>query len=164
MSMQRQLAGCTALALSLLAGQAFAEDGKAYPGSACQRQFDQIDAAIARSRAVVLNAGAQSVRLFCPVAKDVEAGRIKRAVVMVLDSHTAQNVTCELMSLGSDGAVVQSSTRSSSATNAVPVALSFGAHKANPRGVYVLACDLPAGSGPGAVGASHIVSYSIVEE
>jgi hypothetical protein len=112
----------------------------------------------------VLNASAQSVRLFCPVAKDVEAGRIKRAVVMVLDSHTSQNVTCELMSLGSDGTVVQSSIRSSLATNAVPVALSFGAHKTNPRGVYVLTCDLPAGSGAGAVGASHIVSYNVVEE
>jgi hypothetical protein len=83
---------------------------------------------------------------------------------MVLDSHNTQNVTCELMSLGADGAVVQSSFRQSSATTAVPVALSFGAHKANPRGVYVLTCDLPAGSGPGAVGASHIVSYNIVEE
>ncbi|MGD9509140.1 MAG: hypothetical protein AB7X49_11375, partial [Geminicoccaceae bacterium] len=88
-----------------------AENGKAYPGSACQRQFDHIDASLSCSRAVVLNAGSQAVRLFCPVAKDIEAGRIKRAVVMVPDSHNTQNVTCELMSLGSDGAVVQSSIR-----------------------------------------------------
>ncbi|MGE3290935.1 MAG: hypothetical protein AB7I59_05015 [Geminicoccaceae bacterium] len=163
--MQRHFAAHTILALSLLGSQALAENGKAYPGSACQRQFDHIDASLSCSRAVVLNAGSQAVRLFCPVAKDIEAGRIKRAVVMVPDSHNTQNVTCELMSLGSDGAVVQSSIRQSSATTAVPVALSFGAHKANLRGVYVLTCDLPVDSGPGAGRrVAHRQLYNVVEK
>ena len=72
---QRLFAASATLALSLLGGQAFAEDGKAYPGSACQAQFDHVEATISRSNASILNAGSQRVKLFCPVAKDIEAGR-----------------------------------------------------------------------------------------
>jgi hypothetical protein len=164
---QRLLAASATLALpllALLAGRALAEDGKAYPGSACQRQFDHVAASISRSQATILNVGAQRVKLFCPVAKDIEAGRIKRAEVMYLDNHNQQSVTCELLSLSREGAVVQSSVRQSSVagTNGTPLPLSFGVHAANPKGTYVLTCELPPFSG--AVGASQIITYNVVEE
>jgi hypothetical protein len=166
MHTQRLLAASATLALSMLGGQAFAEDGKAFPGSACQAQFDHVEATISRSNASILNAGAQRVKLFCPVAKDIEAGRIKRAEVMYLDSHSQQSVTCELVSLSREGAVVQSSIRSSSVggVNTTPLPLSFGAHATNNKGTYVLTCELPPFSGAGAVGASHIITYNVVEE
>ena len=166
MSSNRLLAASASLALSLLGSQAFAEDGKAYPGSACQRQFDHIAATISRSNASILNAGSQRVKLFCPVTKDVEAGRIKRAEIVYLDGHSQQSVTCELTSLSREGAVVQSSVRSSSAAgvNTTPLPLSFGIHATNNKGTYVLTCELPPFSGTGAVGASHIIAYNVVEE
>jgi hypothetical protein len=61
MHTQRLLAASATLALSMLGGQAFAEDGKAFPGSACQAQFDHVEATISRSNASILNAGSQRV-------------------------------------------------------------------------------------------------------
>lgn len=166
MHSHRFFAASTSLSLLLFAGHAFAEDGKAYPGSGCQHQFDHIAASLTRSNATILNVGSQRVKLFCPVTKDIEAGRIKRAEVVYVDSHSTQSVICELISLSREGATVQSSVRPSSAAgvNTTPLALTFGAHAKNNKGTYVLTCELPPFSGPGAVGASQIVTYNVVEE
>lgn len=162
----RHFAMIGTLASSMLAASAaFAEDGKAYPGSSCQAQFDHLNATIARSGASLLNVHTTAVKLFCPIVKDIEAGRIKRAEVMVDDNHTGQDVVCELFSLGRDGAVVQSSRRNTTGTSGGrPVALTFGIHSANARGYYALTCELPASSGLGALGPSRIVGYNVVEE
>ena len=141
-----------------------AEDGKAYPGSACQRQFDNINAPVARTGAIIFNNHTSSVKVFCPVVKDVEAGRIKRAEVMIDDNHGSANIRCELFSFKRDGTVQQVSVRDSSGTTVTPLALTFGAHGANPKGSYGLTCELPAGSGSGAISASQIVGYTVVEE
>jgi hypothetical protein len=157
------LAASATLAFALLAGQASAEDGKAYPGSACQRQFDHVAASITRSQASLLNVDSRRVKLFCPVVKDIEAGGIKRAEIMYLDGHNNDRVTCELMSLSREGAVVQSSVRHSSVAgvNGTPLPLSFGVHAKNPKGTYVLTCELPPITGSG---SSHIITYNVVEE
>lgn len=141
-----------------------AEDGKSYPGSACQRQFDNINAPVARTGAIIFNNHTSPIKLFCPVVKDIEGGRIKRAEVMIDDNHGSANIRCELFSFKRDGTVQQVSVRDSSGTTVSPLPLTFGAHGANPKGSYGLTCELPAGSGSGAIGPSQIVSYSIVEE
>jgi hypothetical protein len=141
-----------------------AEDGKAYPGSACQRQFDNINAPVARTGAILFNNHTSPVKVFCPVVKDIEAGRIKRAEVMVDDNHALADIRCELFSFKRDGSVQQVSVRDSSGTTVTPLPLAFGAHGANPKGSYGLTCELPVGSGSGAIGPSMIVGYTIVEE
>ena len=165
MQISRLAAACGVIVSVMATTTAFAaEDGKAYPGSACQRQFDNVAAPVARTQALILSTHDSPVKVFCPVAKDVESGRIKRAEVMVDDNHSTANISCELFSFRRDGSVQQVTPRATSGTSATPVALTFGAHTANPKGSYGLTCELPPGSGAGALGPSSIVGYSVVEE
>ena len=165
MNLSRLALACGAIVVAVTTTPAFAaEDGKAYPGSACQRQFDNVAAPVARTQALILSTHDSPVKVFCPVVKDVEAGRITRAEVMVDDNHSTANISCELFSFRRDGSVQQVTPRATSGTSATPVALTFGAHTANPKGSYGLTCELPPGSGAGALGPSSIVGYSVVEE
>lgn len=155
---------CGVIVSAATAVPASAEDGKALPGSACQRQFDHVNAPMARTAGTLLALHDSAVKVFCPVTKDIEAGRIKRAEVLVDDNHALADVRCELFSLRQDGSVLQSTLRATSGNPATPVTLTFGAHSANAKGRYALTCELPPGTGNGAVAASTILGYSVVEE
>jgi hypothetical protein len=160
----RLLAASTTLALSLQAVPALAEDGKAFSGSACSATFDTSPSTLVRSLGRIFNNGTSAMSVTCPTMKDIEAGRMKRGEVRVLDVNpfAGGDVTCTLTSLKSDGTVHQAQTLKSSGSSNTVQLLTFAGHSASAKGSYNLACDLPAlASG---FGSSGIVMYNVVEE
>jgi hypothetical protein len=156
------LATCASLGFLVLAAPAFAEDGKAMPGSACQATFFSGLQPLFRNGAVISSSGSDTVSVTCPVVKDIEAGRIKRAEVMVIDRNPNPNadISCTLTTFKKDGSVHQSQERKSNNSFNVALPLSFGAQTAALQGSYSLTCTLPPGTG----GISSIVMYNVVEE
>jgi hypothetical protein len=152
------------LSLGMAAPAAMAEDGKAMPGSACQATFASGIQPLFRGAPSILSSGSTNVSVTCPVAKDIEAGRIKRAEVMVIDRNPAAgaDISCTLSTFKKDGTVQQSETKKSNSSFTTALPISFGAQTAAVQGSYSLVCDLPAfapSSGP-----SAIVMYNVVEE
>ena len=174
MKISHLVVSCGTAALAMLAAApAFAEDGKAMPGSACQATFASGVQSLFRGGASILSSGSQAVSITCPVAKDIEAGRIKRAEVMVIDRNPSTDqsikpdISCTLATHKKDGSVQQSVTKKSNSSfpNALP--LSFGAQTAAAQGSYSLVCELPPFANvPGNpnIGPSAIVMYNVVEE
>jgi hypothetical protein len=160
----RILAASTTLALSLLAVPVLAEDGKAFSGSACQATFASSPPTLFRNVGRVLNNGTSAISVTCPAMKDIEAGRMKRGEVRVLDQNpiTGADVVCTLSSLKSDGSVHQSQTLRSIGSSTAVQLLTFAGHTASAKGSYNLACDIPAF--PTGFGPSRIVMYNVVEE
>ena len=109
------------------------------------------------------------ISVTCPVAKDIEAGRIKRAEVMVFDRNpnanppgtTDNDVSCALATVRRDGTVQQTITLRTFNSSPSPLPLTFSGQSAAPKGSYSLVCDLPP-SLP--TGLSSIVMYNVVEE
>lgn len=161
---------CAIMAITMAAAApVFAEDGKALTGSACQASFSSGVQSLFRNGASISSSGSQPVSVTCPVTKDIEAGRIKRAEVMVVDRNPGSNadISCTLTTHKKDGSVHQSSTRKSNSSFTATLPLSFGAQTAALQGSYSLICDLPPiASVPGNpnVGPSSIVMYNVVEE
>ena len=152
---------CGLLGLAALAAPAAAEDGKAMPGSACQASFFGQGQTLLRSGASLSHNGSIAVSVTCPTVKDIEAGRIKRALVKVFDRHPSLPVKCTLATHRSDGTVQQSQTAQTlSLSPGILQTLTFAGQSTAAGGVYNLACDLP----PGNAAVSTIVLYSIVEE
>ena len=103
----------------------------------------------------------------CPVGKDVEAGRIKRAEVMVIDRSPVANhdISCTLATHKKDGSQVQSVTQKSNSSFQIALPLSFGAQAAAVQGSYSLICTLPPmATVAGSPAPSTIVMYNVVEE
>ena len=98
MSSTGKLSFLSALALSALAWPALAEDGKAYTGSSCQPMSFRPTApsGLAVGGVTISNFSTSFESVACPVGKDVEAGRIKRAEVMVIDRSPVANHDIEL--------------------------------------------------------------------
>ena len=158
------VASCGAMAFVMSAESVLAEDGKAMPGSACQATFFSGLQPLFRIGAVISSSGSDNVSVTCPVVKDIEAGRIKRAEVMVIDRNpnAGADIGCTLTTFKKDGTVHQSQERKSNNSFNVALPLSFGAQTAALQGSYSLVCTLPpmvASSGP-----SSIVMYNVVEE
>ena len=137
----------SALALSALALPALAEDGKACTGSSCQPMSFRPTApsGLAVGGVTISNFSTSFENVACPVGKDVEAGRIKRAEVMVIDRSPVANhdISCTLATHKKDGSQPQSVMQKSNSSfqNALP--LTFGAHTAAVQGSYSLICPLP---------------------
>lgn len=154
----------SALAFSALTAPAFAEDGKAMPGSACQASFLQAAQTLTGSGAFLLNTGTGTVKVTCPAVKDIEAGRIKRAQVKVVDRNpnAGADVSCTLTSHKMDGTVHQSQLLKSSGSSNNVQTLSYAGQSAAAAGTYSLVCDLP--PFVAAFGPSSLVMYNLVEE
>ena len=137
--------------------------GKALPGSACQAtSFSSIAPLFRSPDGAIASSGSQTTSVTCPVTKDIEAGRLKRAEIKVVDVNPTADVTCTMATIKSDGALHQSQTRSSNGSSNLVQTLRFTGHTAAAKGVFSLVCALPAFA-PG-FGASHIVLYNVVEE
>jgi hypothetical protein len=165
MKISHLVVSCATIASAVLAAPAFAEDGKAMPGSVCQPMSFRPTApsGLATGGLTISNFGTNAESVTCPVTKDIEAGRIKRAEVKVIDANPTANVSCTLSSFKSDGALHQSqlvTSKGSLPTEAQP--LPFAGHTANNKGTYNLVCNLP--PFVNGLGASGIMMYSIVEE
>lgn len=156
------------LASTLFAGSAFAEDGKALPGSACQPTSFRQPAGLAMGGPSISNFSTSNFEsITCPVTKDIEAGRIKRAEVMLIDRSPVanHNIECTLSTHRRDGSQVQSETKKSNSSFNTALAISFGPQAAAPQGSYSLICSLPPmATVAGSPAPSTIVMYNVVEE
>jgi hypothetical protein len=167
MKISHLVVSCATIASAVLAAPAFAEDGKAMPGSVCQPMSFRPTApsGLATGGLTITNFGSVAETVTCPVTKDIEAGRIKRAEVKVIDANpnNGADVRCTLSSFKSDGAVHQSQlVKTQGSLPGVPQPLPFTAHTANNKGTYNLICELP--PFVNGFGGSGIMMYNIVEE
>jgi hypothetical protein len=167
MKIHHLMMACGIMAVTMTAGSAFAEDAKALPGAACQPMSFRPTApsGLAVGGVTISNFSTNFDTVTCPVTKDIEAGRIKRATVMVIDRNPASgfDIECTLSTHKEDGTQLafQKRKTNSSFQTALPLE-PFGAQPAALRGSYGLICSLP----PMAAGnaASSIVMYNVVEE
>ena len=150
---------------ALLAGPALAADTKTLSGSACQPSFFTAGQSLFRREPMLLSNSNLTEPITCPVVKDVDAGRIKRAQVRVINRNgtIGSSFFCKLSTYRPDGSFVQSQSRRSTLVSTAVQTLNFDAQKAAPGGSYSLICNLPAAFGPNR-DLSAIVSYTVVEE
>jgi hypothetical protein len=163
------MAACATIAFAALAAPASAEDGKAMPGSACQPMSFRPTApsGLATGGAGISNVSTSFDNLVCPVTKDIEAGRIKRAEVMVIDRSpvAGHDIECTLSTFKKDGSLQQQEKRKSNSSFQTALPLTFGAQTAAPQGSYSLICSLPPmATVAGSPAPSTIVMYNVVEE
>jgi hypothetical protein len=160
---------CGVIVATLAAAPAFAEDGKAMPGSACQPMSFRPTApsGLAIGGAGISNFGTSFESLVCPVTKDLEVGRIKRAEVMLIDRSpvAGHDIECTLSTHKKDGSLQQQEKRKSTSSFQNALALTFGAQTAAVQGSYSLICSLPPmATVAGSSAPSTIVMYNVVEE
>jgi hypothetical protein len=164
------VATCGLVASAALATPASAEDGKAYTGSACQPMSFRPTApsGLAIGGVTISNFSTSNFEsVACPVGKDLEAGRIKRAEVMVIDRSPVANhdISCTLATHKKDGSQLQSVTQKSNSSFQIALPLTFGAQAAAVQGSYSLICTLPPmATVAGSPAPSTIVMYNVVEE
>jgi hypothetical protein len=161
MTMKYSALALSALAASAIAAPAFAEDGKAMPGAVCQATFEVVADSLSRSSGTLSSLAAGTVSATCPVAKDIEAGRIVRATIKVIDRNPTQEFACTLMTLRSDGTILQSQTVLSNGSSNLPQTLSFGAQGTANGGAYNLECVIP--GRVASLGTSTLLTYNVVE-
>jgi hypothetical protein len=164
MKISHLVMSCGIMAAAMTAGSALAEDAKALPGSACQPMSFRptANSGLATGGLTISNITSNAENVTCPITKDIEAGRIKRAEVKVIDSSSTANVRCTLTSFKSDGTLHQRQEVTSTGSSPTEVKpLSFAAHTANNKGTYNLICELPPLNGSS---ASGIMMYTVVEE
>lgn len=150
------------LLLFALAAPAWAEDGKTLASSACRAVFSG-ENAIATIQGRIFNISNTNFHsIICPVVKDLS--RIKRAEVRVFDRNSEQfgDITCDLLTMRSNGTIQQRLTERSSDSSNFEQALSFGAMSAAANGSCYLECRLPPRSA--SFDTSSIVQYTIAEE
>lgn len=168
MKISHLLASFGVMTVTMVTAPAFAEDGKAMPGSACQPLTFSRTTGLSMGAAIISNFSTSNFEhVACPVTKDIEAGRIKRAEVMVIDRSPVPNhdISCTLATHKKDGSFVQSVTKKSNSSFQVPLALTFGAQSAAVQGSYTLICSLPPmATVAGQPAPSSIVMYNVVEE
>ena len=168
MKISKLLFSCGVMAVAMAAAPAFAEDGKAMPGSACQPLTFSRTTGLSMGAAIISNFSTSVFEhVACPVTKDIEAGRIKRAEVMVIDRSpvTGHDIECTLATHKKDGSFVQSVTKKTSSSFQTALPLSFGAQAAAAQGSYTLICTLPPmATVAGSPAPSSIVMYNVVEE
>jgi hypothetical protein len=156
------------LASTLVTGSALAEDGKAMPGSACQPLTFSRTTGLSIGGATISNFSTSNFEhVACPVTKDLEAGRIKRAEVMLIDRSPVANhdIECTLSTHKKDGSFQHTEKRKSNSSfqNALPI--TFGAQTAALQGRYSLVCSLPPmATVNGSPAPSTIVMYNVVEQ
>lgn len=159
---------CGIMAATMTAGSAFAEDGKAMPGNACQPLTFSRTTGLSIGGAAISNFSTSNFEhVACPVTKDIEAGRIKRAEVMVIDRSPVPNhdIECTLSTHKKDGSFAQSVKQKSNSSFQTALPLTFGAQSAAVQGSYSLICTLPPmATVAGSPAPSTIVRYNVVEQ
>jgi hypothetical protein len=168
MKISHSLVACGVLALTSAAGTALADDGKALPGSACQPLTFSRSTSLSLGGATISNFSTSSFEhVACPVTKDIEAGRLKRAEVMLIDRSPVANhdIECTLATHRKDGGLIQTETKKSNSSFNVALPISFGAQSAALQGSYTLICSLPPmATVAGSPAPSTIVMYNVVEQ
>jgi hypothetical protein len=170
MKISHLMISCGVMAVTMVTAPAFAEDGKAYTGSACQPMSFRPTApsGLAIGGVTISNFSTSNFEsVTCPVTKDIEAGRIKRAEVMVIDRSPVANhdISCTLATHKKDGSQLQSVTQKSNSSFQIALPLTFGAQTAAVQGSYSLICSLPPmATVAGSPAPSTIVMYNVVEE
>ncbi len=170
MKISHLMISCGVMAVTMATAPAFAEDGKAYPGSACQPMSFRPTApsGVAMSALTISNFSTSNFEsVTCPIAKDLEAGQIKRAEVMVIDRSPVANhdIECTLATFDRDGSLRHTEKRKSNSSFQVALPLTFGAQAAAVQGSYTLICSLPPmATVAGGPAPSTLVMYNVVEE
>jgi hypothetical protein len=170
MKISHLMFSCGVLAATLATAPAFAEDGKAYTGSACQPMSFRPTApsGLAIGGVTISNFNTSNFEsVTCPVTKDIEAGRIKRAEVMLIDRSpvAGHDIECTLSTHKKDGSLQHTEKRKSNSSFQIALPLTFGAQTAAVQGSYSLICSLPPmATVAGSPAPSTIVMYNIVEE
>lgn len=154
----------TALFASMLNASA-AEDENLYPGTLCRAdtntpsiQYDSIGR--------MLNVGAASIIVNCPVVRDTGGDEIEFAAIDVIDNNNSAgdpNVTCTLYSRSRTGGIVASELRTSAlAPGSATLQYAVGTPNlaAVSNGYYYFRCSVP---GVNLGLRSGVVSYRVVE-
>lgn len=138
------------------------------PGSACQPLTFSRTTGLSLGGATISNFSTSNFEhVTCPVTKDIEAGKIKRTEVMVIDRSpvAGHDIECTLTTHKKDGSLVQSVKKKSNNSFTTALPLTFGVQAASVQGVYSLTCSLPPmATVAGSPAPSTIVMYNIVEE
>ena len=169
---QRVSALCRALSAAAVAGTAWispahadfaGQDWKGYSGVNCMSQ--NVGEAVRRSavnQSGLFNIGTSTVRVFCPVVRDVsEAGDNRVTAVAVRFRNRNSTVTgrCEFSSHDQNG--IRIATRSAPAPFG-ETTLQLGPMDASAWGSYVLQCELPGRDSVTGL-QSYIVNYRVDE-
>lgn len=149
-----------ALALYAFASPALAADGKTMSGSACRPIHESRLSSLSRGGGPILNVGNTRENIYCPVWKDLN--KIRRAVVMAVDRDPDTDISCALVTYGSNGALAAGQNKQTTGASAVAQPLTFDAQGAAVNGSYYLACGLPPFHPT--FGGSLIVNYTVVED
>ena len=107
------------------------------------------------------NKSSNSRTWMCPMVRQHTLSNVKSATVIAYDRNTLSNVSCTLRTIYANGAYGYYQNKKTSGTPNTAV-LSFGSKTALAKGAVTLACSVP-GDGSGAVNASGIKKYELVE-
>jgi len=150
------------LVLLAISGHVFAAtDGKTFPGTMCQpTSGDAVRFFINGSVNTDPNFGHF---VNCPVVRDTIAGAGTEAgpypSITVRDTSPDENVECTFRSLGADGSIAASSSRSTSGINTAPQTLFFGNISSASGGNYNIQCRIPKAN----TRFSEIIAYRVDE-
>jgi hypothetical protein len=141
-----------------------AGDWKGYAGVNCLSQDDA--APVRRSatnQTALSNTGTNTITVFCPIVRDVEAagsGRVIAVAVRFRNRNPGVNGSCEFSSHDQSGYKVDTQTLVAPFGETT---LSFAAQDAQAWGSYALSCQLP-GRDPASGLQSYIVNYRVDEK
>ena len=162
--MKRSIITSIIFLITLVAGSAFANDGKIYPGSMGVR-WNSYDPVPALSYSAIFNpSSTKSLRLDLPVIHDSIHHSIAGGNVKVIDRHYNQNIRVSLNSVYRNGCSFWGwwgANKYSSGTNCSAQTLSVPALGSNSQAHYYYSVSIPATySG----NRSGIVSYYVSEK
>ena len=146
--------------VGLGARTAHAVDAKVFPGSMCVQTSTAGQLGYVNNGWAVNKDTIAPVNVACSIVRDVTAGLVQTAGVVVLDSHSTANVSCSFKNQDiTTSAVYTSATVSSSATGKQTLPFSVSTQYAG--GSYVLACTIPPKTSSGQI--SGIILYWVEE-
>lgn len=160
----RKIIVLSLLIVAFCAVNAFAADGKIYPGSMGVKWKTSEPDPVLSFSAIGNPSATKPLRLDLPVIHDSINHSIKNGWVKAIDMHYSENISARLMSIYRNGCQWYgwgSPTRTTSGSNCAAQTLSFGSLSSNSSAHYFYSCSIP----PIYNGqASFIVSYKVDEK
>ncbi|MEJ2419220.1 MAG: hypothetical protein P8Y45_20305 [Exilibacterium sp.] len=144
----------------LLAGHAYALDGKNYNASSCVAFVG--NGKTLNFSNIYNNSSSSILRVDCVATKDLIKKSINSAWIEVKDLSNAENVSCTLAShynvIGESGGRIWSQNKKTNGINSNWQRLSYTGLGANNNGHYYFSCDVPKRTSNGAswLGTYHI--------
>lgn len=151
------------LLVAFCAANAFATDGKIYPGSMGVKWTPSDPDPVLNCSAIGNPSSTKWLRVDLPVIHDSINHTIRSGWVKAIDMHYSRNISARLMSIFRNGCTWYgwaSPIRTTSGANCAAQTLSFGSLGSNSLAHYYYSCSIP----PTYNGqVSYIVSYKVDE-